>query len=47
MLWATSYLCDMLSIERFDGDCRQIYAFRGTSCYVVQREDSLGSLYTS
>lgn len=28
MLRATRYLCDMLSVERFDGNCGSMYALR-------------------
>ena len=35
MLWATGYLCDFLSVERFDSDCGRMYALRGVPCGVV------------
>lgn len=36
VLWATSYLCNMLSVERFNGDCGPIYASRGVPCNAME-----------
>jgi len=37
VLWAAGYLFNMFTVERFDGDCRPIYAFRGIPYYVARR----------
>ena len=36
VLWAASYLCNVLSVERFNGDCVPIYASRGVPCDAIQ-----------
>lgn len=44
MLWAASYLCDMLSIERFDGNYGPNVCIQGIPLLYGTEADSLGSL---